>query len=78
MLGIIGAMDSEVQELKNEMPDAKITSVAGMDFYEGHIHDKDVVVVFYILKCAYFLHSLSLLAGYFKYLCFHVVALKII
>ena len=27
------------------MPDAKITSVAGMDFYEGHIHDKDVVVV---------------------------------
>ena len=45
MLGIIGAMDSEVQELKNEMPDAKITSVAGMDFYEGHIHDKDVVVV---------------------------------
>ena len=38
-------MDSEVQELKNEMPDAKITSVAGMDFYEGHIHDKDVVVV---------------------------------
>ena len=45
MLGIIGAMDNEVQELKNEMPDAKITSVAGMDFYEGHIHDKDVVVV---------------------------------
>ena len=45
MLGIIGSMDSEVQELKNEMPDAKITSVAGMDFYEGHIHDKDVVVV---------------------------------
>ena len=38
-------MDNEVQELKNEMPDAKITSVAGMDFYEGHIHDKDVVVV---------------------------------
>ena len=26
-------MDSEVQELKNEMPDAKITSVAGMDFW---------------------------------------------
>ncbi len=45
MLGIIGAMESEVASLKEEMKDAKITTVAGMDFYEGKINDKEVVVV---------------------------------
>lgn len=45
MLGIIGAMDIEVDGLKNEMKDAEIQTVAGMEFYKGRICDKDVVVV---------------------------------
>lgn len=45
MLGIVGAMDIEVDSLKNEMTDAKVKVVAGMDFYQGKIDNKDVVVV---------------------------------
>lgn len=45
MLGIIGAMDIEVDSLKNEMERPQITTVAGMDFYQGIIGEKEVVVV---------------------------------
>ena len=45
MLGIIGAMDVEVDSLKNEMENSHIKTVAGMDFYEGNINNKNVVVV---------------------------------
>lgn len=44
-IGIIGAMEIEVAQLKEMMKDAVITTKAGMDFYSGTIHDKDVVVV---------------------------------
>lgn len=45
MLGIIGAMAEEVEQLKKEMAQPEIISVAGMDFYKGKIGGKDVVVV---------------------------------
>ena len=44
-IGIIGAMQEEVAQLKAEMNDVIITSKASMDFYEGKLGDKDVVVV---------------------------------
>lgn len=45
MLGIIGAMDIEVDSLKSVMENPHIKTIAGMDFYEGQIDGKDVVVV---------------------------------
>lgn len=45
MLGIIGAMEVEVAALKQDMQDAKVIEKAGMQFYQGKISDKDVVVV---------------------------------
>lgn len=45
MLGIIGAMDVEVDSLKSVMSDTEINKTAGMDFYKGKINDKEVVVV---------------------------------
>lgn len=45
MIGIIGAMDIEVDSLKNAMTNPAIKSIAGMDFYSGKISSKDVVVV---------------------------------
>lgn len=45
MLGIIGAMPQEVEQLKAEMKQPEITVVAGMEFYKGSIGDKEVVVV---------------------------------
>lgn len=45
MLGIIGAMAQEVEQLKNEMEQPEIITVAGMDFYKGVIGGKPVVVV---------------------------------
>ena len=44
-IGIIGAMQEEVAQLKAEMSDVIITSKASMDFYEGKLGDKDVVIV---------------------------------
>lgn len=35
MLGIIGAMAEEVANLKAEMEQIKVSTIAGMDFYEG-------------------------------------------
>lgn len=35
MLGIIGAMDEEVAQIKEKMTDVTVTSVAGMGFLSG-------------------------------------------
>ncbi|MEF9939264.1 MAG: 5'-methylthioadenosine/adenosylhomocysteine nucleosidase [Clostridium sp.] len=45
MLGIIGAMDEEVAKIKEVMSDVTVQTVAGMDFFEGKIDSKEVVVV---------------------------------
>lgn len=45
MLGIIGAMPEEVEQLKQEMSQVHVTDVAGMEFYRGIIGGKEVVVV---------------------------------
>ena len=45
MLGIIGAMDEEVAQIKEKMTDVTVTSVAGMDLYQGKLGGKDAVVV---------------------------------
>ena len=45
MLGIIGAMDDEVARLKDIISGLHIVQRAGMEFYKGQIHERDVVVV---------------------------------
>lgn len=45
MIGIIGAMDLETEMLKSEMKIDKILEMAGMSFYSGCLHDREVVVV---------------------------------
>lgn len=45
MLGIIGAMDDEVARLKDMISGLHIVQRAGMEFYKGQIHERDVVVV---------------------------------
>ncbi|MBQ7795594.1 MAG: 5'-methylthioadenosine/adenosylhomocysteine nucleosidase [Lachnospiraceae bacterium] len=45
MLGIIGAMDVEVKELREMMEHPQAQTVAGMTFYQGKIKGKEVVVV---------------------------------
>ncbi|MGG7177552.1 5'-methylthioadenosine/adenosylhomocysteine nucleosidase [Clostridium paraputrificum] len=44
-LGIIGAMEEEVEILKEKMDIKETVEIAGMEFYTGKIHDKDVVLV---------------------------------
>ena len=44
-LGIIGAMDLEVDALKAKLSNVKVTSKARMDFYEGTLNGANVVVV---------------------------------
>lgn len=44
-IGIIGAMEVEVSSLKEKMENVKITTRASMDFYEGILEGKKVVVV---------------------------------
>ena len=44
-IGIIGAMEQEVAKIKEKMQDVTITSKACMDFYEGTLEGKKVVVV---------------------------------
>lgn len=44
-IGIIGAMELEVETLKARMTDLSITTRAGMDFCEGTLNDTAVVVV---------------------------------
>ena len=43
--GIIGAMDEEVNSLKEAVTDAKITSIGGMEFCEGMLDGQPVVIV---------------------------------
>lgn len=45
MLGIIGAMQQEVAQLKEMMSEVTITQVAGMEFYQGILKEKSIVVV---------------------------------
>lgn len=45
MLGIIGAMDEEVLEIKNALKDVTVETAAGMEFYRGRVNGKEVVVV---------------------------------
>lgn len=44
-IGIIGAMDVEVEHLKAELSDAHVERVAATDFCSGRLGEKDVVVV---------------------------------
>ena len=44
-IGIIGAMQEEVAQLKAEMTSVNIVTKASMDFYEGKLGDKSVVIV---------------------------------
>lgn len=44
-IGIIGAMELEVEELKSKMTVANIVEKAGMEFYEGTLNSASVVIV---------------------------------
>lgn len=44
-IGIIGAMELEVEELKTAMTVSKIERKANMEFYEGTLNDASVVIV---------------------------------
>ena len=45
MIGIIGAMEEEVEKLKARMENVEITRKASMEFYAGTLEGKNVVVV---------------------------------
>lgn len=45
MIGIIGAMEEEVQALKDDMEVDELISQASMDFYKGRLCGKEVVIV---------------------------------
>lgn len=45
MIGIIGAMETEVKTLVQNLSDVKTTEYAGLTYYEGKLFNKDVVVV---------------------------------
>lgn len=45
MLGIIGAMDIEVNRIKEQMENVSVTEKAGMSFFEGKWNGNDIVVV---------------------------------
>ena len=45
VIGIIGAMDVELEALKKEANISKTTTIAAMDFCEGNIGGKNVVIV---------------------------------
>ena len=44
-IGIIGAMELEVEELKSKLSSPVVTTKAGMNFYEGTLNNVPVVVV---------------------------------
>ena len=44
-LGIIGAMEEEVEILKSNMDIKETTEIAGMTFYRGTINQKEIVLV---------------------------------
>ena len=43
--GIIGAMDEEVNSLKEALEEKRVSTVAGMEFCEGRLDGAEVVVV---------------------------------
>ena len=45
IIGVIGAMDEEVSRLKEKMQVKKVEKKAGMEFFEGELAGKDVVIV---------------------------------
>ena len=45
MLGIIGAMEVEVEKLRAKMTATEMKTVAGMNFCRGKLEGKDVVIV---------------------------------
>lgn len=45
VLGIIGAMEEEVEILKDKMDIKETVKVAGMEFYKGTMHGKNIVLV---------------------------------
>ena len=45
MLGIIGAMEVEVEKLRAKMTETEMKIVAGMNFCKGKLEGKDVVIV---------------------------------
>ena len=45
MVGIIGAMESEVAQLVGRVADARTRTICGMDFVSGTLEGTDVVVV---------------------------------
>ncbi len=44
MIGIIGAMEQEVSELREEMTDSRVIVAAGISFYSGKLRGKDIVI----------------------------------
>lgn len=44
MIGIIGAMDTEINELKVSIKEMKTEIISNIEFYSGKINNKDVVV----------------------------------
>ena len=45
MIGIIGAMEEEVSLLKDKMQDVKVSKKASMEFFQGKVFEKELVVV---------------------------------
>ena len=45
MLGIIGAMEEEVEKLKEQMTEVRVQAKASMEFYRGKLKGREVVVV---------------------------------
>jgi adenosylhomocysteine nucleosidase len=45
VIGIIGAMEEEVNQLKERMREVKVKSKAGMDFYEGLFQGRKCIIV---------------------------------
>ncbi|HHW67493.1 MAG: adenosylhomocysteine nucleosidase [Epulopiscium sp.] len=44
-IGIIGAMEEEVTILRNQMQNKELKQIAGMDFYQGTLEGKEVILV---------------------------------
>ncbi|MDF2538031.1 MAG: hypothetical protein K0S76_1052 [Herbinix sp.] len=44
-IGIIGAMEEEINILKEQMRDVTVKTIASMEFNEGKLYDKQIVVV---------------------------------
>ena len=45
MIGIIGAMDVEIEFLKSKLDDINSLKIANRIFFKGKLNNKDVVVV---------------------------------